>query len=110
MYEQFESRTTNMKIEINWFNDEPLCQGAVAHRAQYRALSRIRSHVTLMSGQSRDQASRAHLRELRAAEMTIWETTGGDYLVSRHMSGEVSPEAPVDALSFTSHRGSQNEF
>ena len=42
---------------------------------------RIQSRQSLLP--ARQDVTRAYLRDLRAAEMTAWEMTGGDYLISR---------------------------
>jgi len=42
---------------------------------------RIRSRLSLLP--SSNAMVRAYLRDLRAAEMTAWQMTGGDYLASR---------------------------
>ncbi|HWY78490.1 MAG TPA: hypothetical protein VN281_22945 [Verrucomicrobiae bacterium] len=42
---------------------------------------RLRIRQSLLP--ARQDVTRAYLRELRAAEMTAWEITGGDYLISR---------------------------
>lgn len=45
--------------------------------------SRDRLRNPLLSLPAHDAVARAYLRDLRAAEMTAWELTGGDYLISQ---------------------------
>ena len=53
----------------------------VGRRARDKSQDQIRN--PLLSLPAHDAVTRAHLRELRAAEMIAWEMTGGDYLILR---------------------------
>ena len=44
--------------------------------------------------------ARAYLRELRAAEMKLWEMTGGDYLTSEAQN-VVFLQSPPTALDYS---------
>jgi len=65
----------NIKLSTGKMNDE-------IHRANDKSLNCFRARLSLTSIPTPNTVARAYLRDLRAAEMTAWEMTGGDYLLS----------------------------
>jgi len=65
-------------------------------RAEDKSRDRIRNPV--LSQPEHPAMTRAYLRELRAAEMKVWEMTGGDYLISEAQNVVFlqSPPTPLD--------------
>lgn len=77
--EKFETQET-MKALTNTIDGTALPQG---HERRTNAISRLRIRHPLLCQSELNSMTRAHLRELRAAEMIAWQLTGGDYLISR---------------------------
>jgi hypothetical protein len=78
-----DNRNTDMKTTTNKLN----LNGEIRDNSLINAWQKLGLPDCLRSRQSlipaRHAAMRAYLRDLRAAEMTAWEMTGGDYLISR---------------------------
>jgi len=73
-------KTNAMKIENYEMNDET---GTAGHQTRENCRNHARARIPLTTLPGRSLAGRAYLRGLRAAEMAAWESTGGDYLLSR---------------------------
>ena len=60
--------------------------GALTYRLRHdrpaNVMARGRIRNPLVCQPELSSMTRAYLRELRAAEMTAWELSGGDYLIS----------------------------
>lgn len=68
-----------MKALINTTGGTALLQG---HDGRANAISRGRVRHRLLSQPPLTAMARAYLRDLRAAEMSAWQLSGGDYLIS----------------------------
>jgi hypothetical protein len=76
-----ESRTTDMKFAKATLTDDFTIHGSTDEQAKERSPNYLRGWVSPLA--TRNTVIRAYLRDLRAAEMTAWELTGGDFLISR---------------------------
>jgi len=72
-----------MKVETSKLNDKTVSCYRTSHRVEVRFPKPIRVDIPLTYLSQRTTVAREYLRGLRAAEMAAWESTGGDYLLSR---------------------------
>ena len=72
-----------MKFETSKLNDNASVCHRTSHRVEVRFPKPTRVDIPLTSLSEHTKVAREYLRGLRAAEMAVWELTGGDYLLSR---------------------------
>jgi len=79
-------RQTTQKLKVTGMRTTTLHDGRPVNRIPIRRKTKL--SVDFKPAQSsilpvHIVATREYLRDLRAAEMSAWESSGGDYLVSR---------------------------
>ena len=90
-----------MKTRTHIITDEKLNQRFRPVRAPVACFNPMRNRLSLITPTILTMEARAYLRNLRAAEMTDWEMTGGDYLLS-HCAPRVPPSRSYKTDSSTS--------
>src|SRR5215468_8678889 len=88
--------------EANMKSPTPIHAATIPQFCDGRAKdsSRDRIRNPLLSQPNHSAMARAYLRELRAAEMKLWEMTGGDYLTSEAQN-VVFLQSPPTALDYS---------